>query len=1136
MTLKEQIIASKLFDKSFYLDTYPDVLLSDITTLDHFLSIGLTENRQPNAMFDTQWYKNHYNDIAEHSMSAVEHFVKYGEAENRFINPKEQSAYRIIDESGLFNETYYISTYTDLTSHKTAGRSLLLHFIRYGIYENRKPNQDFDPQWYKNEYSDVSADGANPLVHYILFGQAEGRKTNGLQQMANASQGLVDTVMDKDASIKNLILTSGLFDEEFYLRTNPDVGITDMSAIEHYYAIGMKEDRNPNNSFDAKWYKQHHADVNANGASPLIHYILFGQTEGRQINSGNIVSNTLQLYVKYSSDPVINTICESVTYDDLDNNEKNTYTKIVEKNIDWSQYFSLNTHSYVSSDPIIDYLKNWSQFTPLVPLCFDTNYYLTSYPDIKSSGLNPLLHYLNHGKNEGRVGLFDEKKFLKKGNLEFNPSKKTIIFVSHESSATGAPLLGYNIADRLATHYNIIHMILRKKEIHNVFLNSCFLLIDGLEKVSNTTYVYILKKLSESYDISCVVLNSIETYSTLQASFEVMLPTVSLIHEFSEYTRPIGKMTNTLKFASEVITPANIIKMSLLDELEKLTGITNEVNHISQFPQGKLPFLPDSYGDDDTSEKLLKTFGIKTKSDTKIIVGSGYVQIRKGIDLFLYIARYIKQKYKGDCKFVWVGDGFNPEVDMAYSVWLKREIKYLGLENDMFFLEHQKSLDNIFKIADIFCLTSRMDPFPNVVIDAMEHNLPIACFKEASGSVEFLEQHNGECIIANFLDTHEMAEKIVEYFQSNKPKNNTNAELVKNKLDFDEYIDSINNLINRASKLQHSHLKSIEFIQNNKIFDTGYYGLSQDERLSIMYYVSLYHKGLHKMNPNPLPGFSQGKWLMEHKANPYFTPLESAIASGNPYTHDCRIVPVEQIGEKIDFIYAVHLHLFYIDLADVFVHYFKNLPGTYDLLITVVKTGVEEIVKDAFAECSARDIKVVFVDNIGRDSGPLYFGLKDTILNSDYEVIGHFHSKKSFDIEGGIGDRWRTFLMENLVGDADGAQSVLSIFNDQKIGLVFPDDNHVIDIGENKEYMDGLCTMLNLPEINETPIFPIGNMFWARVNAIKDLFYLDKNAILQPEPLPYDGSYMHAIERITPALIEGRGYTYATVYKKGTKW
>lgn len=722
----------------------------------------------------------------------------------------------------------------------------------------------------------------------------------------------------------------------------------------------------------------------------------------------------------------------------------------------------------------------------------------------------------------------------RQGHLSYNFSKETVVFVSHESSATGAPLLGYSIADKLSEKYNIIHIVIKPSNIHDSFLDNCDLILSGIQGSPYIGSKFFLNKIIKQRFVKCVICNSVVTYPVLQAAHDLNIPTLSLIHEFSEYTRPSGTMFNTLKYADQIIVPATIIKNSLLKEFTKFVDYKRTPNHIHIMPQGKLPYIPETYGDDETPEALYAKFNIDPNDDVKIIVGSGFVQIRKGTDSFISTARYIKQLYGGKCKFVWVGDGYDPEGDLGYSVWLQREIKFSGLGDDFVFLEHQKNLDAIFSISDVFCMTSRMDPFPNVVIDALNYDLHIACFDHASGSVEFLQKHGADCTVADYLDTYRLAEGIVRHMESNTNKNGVNRLIVDKYLNFNTYVKSIDTLIEASVEFKTKSRMITDVIMESGEFDSRFYSDAGSDDASCRNYVENALKGIHTHNPKP--EFSENKWLSENSVdNPYIVPLYEALKRGSLVTHEVKIVPDGESG-VVRFVYAVHLHLFYLELADLFAGYFQYLPGTFDLLITVVENDVEDQVVKAFSACGARDVKVVCVENIGRDSGPLFFGLKDMVLKGDYEVIGHFHSKKSFDIDGGMGDRWRTFLMENLIGDEAVARSVLSIFNDSKVGLIFPDDPHVVDIGENKKYIDDLCNMLNLPTIVETPIFPLGNMFWARVDAIKELFGLNPNTVLQKEPLPYDGSYMHAIERITPHLVVERGYEFTTVYKKGTKW
>src|SRR5690606_36643818 len=101
---------------------------------------------------------------------------------------------------------------------------------------------------------------------------------------------------------------------------------------------------------------------------------------------------------------------------------------------------------------------------------FSSEDYLELYPDIREAQINPLLHFLQHGRAEGRIGFIDLSSHIKAGGKVFDSGKETVVLVTHESSATGAPLLGFGIADKLAEQYNIVHIVLREKNIYEAFL------------------------------------------------------------------------------------------------------------------------------------------------------------------------------------------------------------------------------------------------------------------------------------------------------------------------------------------------------------------------------------------------------------------------------------------------------------------------------------------------------------------------------------------------------------------------------------------------------------------------------------------------------------------------------------------
>jgi len=74
---------------------------------------------------------------------------------------------------------------------------------------------------------------------------------------------------------------SGLFDEGYYLRLNPDVAHSGMKASRHYLEFGWKEGRSPHPNFDGELYLQLNPDVRRVGLNPALHWIRHGRQEGR---------------------------------------------------------------------------------------------------------------------------------------------------------------------------------------------------------------------------------------------------------------------------------------------------------------------------------------------------------------------------------------------------------------------------------------------------------------------------------------------------------------------------------------------------------------------------------------------------------------------------------------------------------------------------------------------------------------------------------------------------------------------------------------------------------------------------------------------------------------------------------------
>ena len=86
---------------------------------------------------------------------------------------------------------------------------------------------------------------------------------------------------------KDLLLNSGLFDTEYYLRLNPDVRNARVDPVVHYLDFGGAEGRNPSPKFDSNWYLNRYPDVKNAKINPLLHYLRYGRQEGRTIQAVN---------------------------------------------------------------------------------------------------------------------------------------------------------------------------------------------------------------------------------------------------------------------------------------------------------------------------------------------------------------------------------------------------------------------------------------------------------------------------------------------------------------------------------------------------------------------------------------------------------------------------------------------------------------------------------------------------------------------------------------------------------------------------------------------------------------------------------------------------------------------------------
>ena len=241
---------------------------------------------------------------------------------------------------------------------------------------------------------------------------------------------------------------------------------------------------------------------------------------------------------------------------------------------------------------------------------------------------------------------------------------------------------------------------------------------------------------------------------------------------------------------------------------------------------------------------------------------------------------------------------------------------------------------------------------------------------------------------------------------------------------------------------------------------------------------------------------------------------------------------------------AIQVHIYYEDLTGEIINKTNNIPVKFDLFLTTTsyfkKMKIEELIKKY---SKANRYKIEIVENKGRDVLPLIHQMKYQIKK--YKYLCHIHTKKSkHDII--LGYFWRNYLYENLLGSKEIISEILNDFNEfEKLGFIFPelyfnmvkniDNFYYTEFYLNKQNIKYTNYVLNkiFPgfKIGDKLIFPVGNMFWAKVNAIHQIFEKRFEKLFPKELDQSNGTIMHAIERIWLYLVKLNGYYYKIIFK-----
>lgn len=259
--------------------------------------------------------------------------------------------------------------------------------------------------------------------------------------------------------------------------------------------------------------------------------------------------------------------------------------------------------------------------------------------------------------------------------------------------------------------------------------------------------------------------------------------------------------------------------------------------------------------------------------------------------------------------------------------------------------------------------------------------------------------------------------------------------------------------------------------------------------------------------------------------------------------HINYILPQEYVIEKKESEkkIALMMHLYYEDLIDQCLEYAKAMPSRADLYITVMNKKMKNVLNERVKHLNFNNIKIIEIENKGRDVSSLLVGCAPYVYQYDY--VCFVHDKKTTQIKpycNGEAFAYKCFV--NNLASKEYVQNVIYTFeNNPRLGLLTPPPPNHGDFyqivgsewASNYENTLSLAYKLNLrSHIYHTkePIAPLGTMFWFRPEALKSLFdYGWTYEDFPQEPNGYDGTLLHAIERIYAYVVQHEGYYPAWV-------
>lgn len=368
-----------------------------------------------------------------------------------------------------------------------------------------------------------------------------------------------------------------------------------------------------------------------------------------------------------------------------------------------------------------------------------------------------------------------------------------VILVSHEASLTGAPKIALNLLRhiRRTSDVDLTAILHNGGPLHGEFEAECDTICLNVPRehhpTIHTQIRKLLKPLQRNGKKVVCLCNSVESRFIANSISTRQIPILYLLHEYPTSYQP-AEFAKIYNYSKRLIFPCRSVR----NAADRTVPLPDSGIHI--LPQG---LLDDQFGTrmprDLARKRLRRRLGIA--ADAFVVLGCGTVDLRKGIDHFMAVARTYEQLHGSDrpVYFCWVGDG--PRHPHSAHHYVHLDIVKSNQTN-VRMIGETTNVEPLFLGADSFLLTSRVDPFPCVIHEAMAARLPIIVFNESGGAVEAVGNGAGIVVpFANYAETCRSINRLLNDRQYANGIATQGFERVHQKYRFEDYAESVIDLI-----------------------------------------------------------------------------------------------------------------------------------------------------------------------------------------------------------------------------------------------------------------------------------------------------------------------------------------------------